>query len=203
MRIAKTLVIVKGETMLNLKRILAATDLSLKSLPGVNYAISLARQRGAELAIAYVAADREMPALSLNYVEGELLVPGRWAGLEQQSNGTVEAEIMKADRRLASFLERHVEAGMLASVRAKRLPRLGDVAEEIVTAAIQQECDLIVMSSRGRAWLRRMISGSLCEKVARMAPCPVLTIQPSVWVRDDGRLVPVESMKLAAAGSAA
>jgi nucleotide-binding universal stress UspA family protein len=189
--------------MLNIRKILAATDLSEKSLPGVKYAISLAKQRGVQLQIVYVADDPRVPTLSLNYVEGELLVPGQWTWFEEKRNGSVEAEIMKADRRLATFVERHVDPEMLASVPLKRVPRLGDVAEEIVTAAIQEECDLIVMSSRGRAWLRRMISGSLCEKVARMAPCPVLTIQPSVWVRDDGRLVPVESMKLAQAGSAA
>jgi nucleotide-binding universal stress UspA family protein len=189
--------------MLNIKKILAATDLSEKSLPGVKYAISLAKQRGMQLAIVYVAGDREIPTLSLNYVEGELLVPGQWTWFQERRNGSVEAEIMKAALKLATFLERHIEPEMLASVRLKRMARSGDVAEEIVTAAIQEECDLIVMSSRGRAWLRRMISGSLCEKVARMAPCPVLTIQPSVWVRDDGRLVPVESMKLAQAGSAA
>lgn len=52
------------------------------------------------------------------------------------------------------------------------------------------------MSSRGRGWLARLLAGSLSEKVARRAPCPVLTIQPSALVREDGRQMPARSLVL-------
>jgi nucleotide-binding universal stress UspA family protein len=39
--------------------------------------------------------------------------------------------------------------------------------------------DLIVIATHGVTGWRRFIFGSVAEKVIRMAPCPVLTIQVS------------------------
>jgi len=54
--------------------------------------------------------------------------------------------------------------------------REGDPVEEILEAAKESSCDLIVMGTHGRSGLGRLLLGSIAEKIMREAPCPVLTI---------------------------
>lgn len=47
-------------------------------------------------------------------------------------------------------------------------------AEAILTVAEEEEADLIAMSTHGRRGFDRLVGGSVTERVARHAPCPVL-----------------------------
>ena len=53
----------------------------------------------------------------------------------------------------------------------------GKADEAIVNVAIQEEVDLIVMVTHGRAGLARLLFGSVTEMVVRDAPCPVFAIR--------------------------
>jgi nucleotide-binding universal stress UspA family protein len=55
----------------------------------------------------------------------------------------------------------------------------GIASEEILRAADDFRCDLIVMGSEGRTGIGRTLIGSVAEQVARQAPCPVLICKPS------------------------
>lgn len=82
----------------------------------------------------------------------------------------------------------------LSSERSKRLRRLvdervtdrteshrivvhGDPAEELLKAARKERIDLIVIASRGESVLRRLMLGSVTEKVLRESDSPVLVIR--------------------------
>ena len=52
----------------------------------------------------------------------------------------------------------------------------GDPAEEILRVAEDTGCDLVVMGTHGRGGLRRLLMGSVAERVLRNAPRPVLTV---------------------------
>lgn len=54
----------------------------------------------------------------------------------------------------------------------------GDPAAEIVRAAEERGCGMIVISSHGRTGLGRMLFGSTAESVVRHARCPVLVVKP-------------------------
>jgi nucleotide-binding universal stress UspA family protein len=54
--------------------------------------------------------------------------------------------------------------------------RHGDPAEEIVRYARSHGVDLIVVGTHGRSGVSRAVLGSVAERVARHAPCPVLTV---------------------------
>jgi nucleotide-binding universal stress UspA family protein len=54
---------------------------------------------------------------------------------------------------------------------------IGDPAKSIVEAAHRWPADLVVIGSRGRDGVERVVLGSVAEGVARHAPCPVLVVR--------------------------
>ena len=52
----------------------------------------------------------------------------------------------------------------------------GPAAEDILKVAQQKSPDLIVMATHGRTGVRRLLLGSVTEKVVRAASCPVLAV---------------------------
>ena len=57
--------------------------------------------------------------------------------------------------------------------------RLGSArsADKIVETAKLESCDLIVMGSRGLGGIKEFFLGSVSDRVADEAPCPVLIIK--------------------------
>jgi nucleotide-binding universal stress UspA family protein len=53
----------------------------------------------------------------------------------------------------------------------------GYAAAEILAAAGRLKTDLIVMATHGRSGAKRLLLGSVAEKVVRGAPCAVLTLR--------------------------
>ena len=54
---------------------------------------------------------------------------------------------------------------------------IGDPGAEICHAATEHGADLIVLPSHGRTGIRRLLIGSVAERVVRLAPCPVLVLR--------------------------
>lgn len=54
---------------------------------------------------------------------------------------------------------------------------IGDPGHEIADYAQAQQAELIVMPSHGRTGIRRMLIGSVAERVVRLAHCPVLVLK--------------------------
>ena len=63
------------------------------------------------------------------------------------------------------------------SVQAEFRVVVGEPSREIVRLADEQDAGLIVMSTHGHTGLKRVLSGSVTERVVRRAPCPVLVIR--------------------------
>jgi len=55
--------------------------------------------------------------------------------------------------------------------------RSSEPADEITSYARAHDIDLIVMGTHGRGRMAHLLLGSVAEKVARTAPCPVLTMR--------------------------
>jgi nucleotide-binding universal stress UspA family protein len=56
----------------------------------------------------------------------------------------------------------------------------GAPADKIIETAKNEGIDLIIMGTHGRKGLERAIFGSVCDKVVRTSPCPVLTVNPAL-----------------------
>jgi len=167
--------------MINIKKILVPSDLTDVSVPAIGYAISLAKKHGAEVSVLHVLPMKAMQErLSQPYVTEDVVVPGSLAGRVQDFDAIRETK----NRVVHDFLEQKIGAEILRSVKTNPLVRFGKTAKEIVAAAKEERCDLLVMASRGSG-LARLFRGSLTERAARHAPCPVVTIQPSAEVRTE------------------
>jgi nucleotide-binding universal stress UspA family protein len=53
---------------------------------------------------------------------------------------------------------------------------IGESWRAVLLAAKDQQADLIVMGTHGRAGLERVFLGSIAEKIVRLSPIPVLTV---------------------------
>lgn len=67
--------------------------------------------------------------------------------------------------------------GMNAEVQTKVL--CGHVADEVIKEATEQQSELIVVGARGMTRFQRMLIGSTSDRVAKHAPCSVLTVRPT------------------------
>lgn len=53
----------------------------------------------------------------------------------------------------------------------------GDPADQIVAEAARVDADVIVLATHGRTGLKRLLLGSVAEKVVRLAGCPVYVLR--------------------------
>ncbi len=78
----------------------------------------------------------------------------------------------------------HAYLGQVTSRLARKgafvdsLVLAGDPAEELVRHAHEERFDLLAMCSRGKRGLKRMVLGSVAEKVLRHTAVPVLVVHP-------------------------
>jgi nucleotide-binding universal stress UspA family protein len=115
-------------------------------------------------------------------------------------------EEMREEARtyLQDVAKRHARPGM----KLRSLAPEGDVAGLIVDTAVDEDVDLIVMSTQGWSGVKKGTLGTIAERVLHNAPCPVLVMrspQPitRVLVTLDGSLLAEQVIEpaLAVAGS--
>jgi len=141
------------------RAILHATDFSPASRGALQRAIGLARRRRSRLLVLHVltppspfARDGRAAASYL-----ELLFGARTA----------------ARRRLAETVARARRVGVAVAGRVVE----GVPAEEIVRAARRGRAEAIVIGTHGRTGFRRLLMGSVAERVLQLSRCPVLTVR--------------------------
>lgn len=141
-----------------LRTILVPVDFSACSRKALQYAIPLAREFGAAIALIHV--------VHVNYAAGP-----EFGAMDFP---LVEADLRKnAEGELAKLAAAEIQ-GQVAFVC---LVRSGLEVIEIVDAAKKLESDLIVISTHGRTGLKHVFMGSVAENVVRLAPCPVLVVR--------------------------
>ena len=63
----------------------------------------------------------------------------------------------------------------------------GAPAKRILEVADAAAATMIVVGTRGRKGVRRLVLGSVCEEVVRNADVPVLTVRSGDWTAHPGR----------------
>jgi len=139
--------------MLGIHTILHPTDFSEHSEFALRLAGALARDYGARLIVLHVF---EPPPL----VYGEVMLPPPLEDLRSAAQQQLD-QLSVPD----------------VNVRVQRRLEQGDSVLEILHVAREAVADLIVMGTHGRTGLKRLLMGSVAERVTRQAPCPVLTVR--------------------------
>jgi nucleotide-binding universal stress UspA family protein len=166
--------------MLSIKKILVPTDFSDGSALAVGYALSLAKDHGAEVIAVHAISSKAIKPFSEPYLAGGVGSAGE-APIAIARQPNLENLFESRKQVLHNFLEQRIAPELLRAVKITPLIRLGKVVDEIVSAAKEVQSDVIVMTSQASR-LRRLFVGSFTERVIRRAPCPVL---PSAEVRTD------------------
>jgi len=143
------------------KRILVATDFSPHAERALEWAAALARRFGAELELATSV-----------FVVPFASVPGGYAAQPDNLRGARAA----TERRLEELAAELAGSG----VRAHYTVLHEDPSSGICALAREKGAELVALGTRGRAGLAHVLLGSVAERVARLAHCPVLTVHAEV-----------------------
>jgi nucleotide-binding universal stress UspA family protein len=143
-----------GSTHLKLDNILVATDLSSASEMALLHAISIAHRHDAKLLVVHVSSSQS------------------------------EGALMDAWRAVQTKIQGHFIAGRLTDVRHELLVKSGDVWTVLSGLIAERGIDLVVVGTRGRTGVWKLLLGSVAERIFRQSPCPVLTVGPSVSQQD-------------------
>jgi len=138
--------------MKKIKRIFIATDFSDTSKEAFNQAVQLARQMDATLLLAHVIEPIDMAVSHL------------------EPFGFPE---LRLQQRLDRMVQPVREEGLLVETHLLK----GDPAAEIIKAAGDLQCDLIVMGTHGRTGVPRLLMGSVTERVLRTSPLPIVAVR--------------------------
>ena len=136
-------------------RILVAIDGSESSKKAFDESVFLAQKCNSKLYVVHVVLDWEYGGDSAATFE---LID------ELRANGT---ELLEKCKNLA----------LKNNVQVKTLLEQGDYAHEIIEVAKRNDCDIIIMGSRGMSPFKELLLGSVSLKVMHHASCPVMIVR--------------------------
>jgi nucleotide-binding universal stress UspA family protein len=139
--------------------ILIPTDGSQLSIAAGRLAVQLAALHKARLTFVYV--------VDATVAEGV-------AGASGKETKRAQSELELSGQRYLGYLSRLASEADLAS---NQVIRHGVPCREITDLAREQGVDLIVIGQVGSRGPRRILIGSVTERVIEHAPCPVLVVK--------------------------
>jgi nucleotide-binding universal stress UspA family protein len=135
--------------------ILCATDFSEHSNRTIPYGVAIAREFGARLYVCHVI---DLSAVAI-YGEFQIDPIGQQERIRQQAQ------------------EQLSQMPGLADVEWEPLIRVGQPATEIARLVEEKAVDLVIACTRGHSGLKRLILGSVTQRLMRTLSCPVLAVQ--------------------------
>jgi len=137
------------------KSILCATDFSEFSNQTVSYGVALAKEFGASLIVCHVI---DLSSVAI-YGEFQLDPVGQQNRIMEDANAQLEK--LTGDQPVAW----------------EPLITVGKPADEIARAVEEKDIDLVIAATRGRSGFKRLILGSVTERLMRTLTCPLLVVR--------------------------
>jgi len=138
-----------------IKTIFCTTDISDFSNHAVSWGIAMAQEFGAKLYVCHVV---DFPT-SITYGDGPIFF------VDQQSQA-----IGNANNQLKQLVgDKEVQWEPLVSI--------GHAGDEISRLAKEKSADLVISATHGRSGLKRLILGSVTERLMRTLHCPLLIVR--------------------------
>jgi len=145
--------------MFDVDKIICPTDFSDPSYEGLKKAIEIAEHFTAELILVHIISP--IPNIMGTASPTGFHLPGVLEEMEKQATQKIEADA-------ADQIPDHI--------RSKTIVKIGRAAEQIVQTALEKKAEIIVMATHGQSGWQRFVSGSVTERVVRMATCPVYVV---------------------------
>ena len=149
------------------QKILVGIDGSDKSVEAPDYSLLIAKNTNAQLII-------------LNVLETEPWYYGKnayeWASPDEL-NKVYEKEKAKIQKILDNIQEKAKTVGIESKTKILMIPRTEDTVKPILKYAEDEEIDLIVVGTRGRTGIKKMLLGSVASGVVTYAHCPVIVVK--------------------------
>lgn len=145
--------------MTSIIRLLLATDFSEAAYEAECYALALAASWRADLSVITVL--EFPPGMNPEYAVNKLYLTER---MSDASAGLTELKRQAQQR------------GVQATTRIAT----GIPTDEVMTAAQEEQTNLIIVGTRGKSGLAHVLLGSTAERLIRTAPCPVLAVPAKV-----------------------
>ena len=141
-----------------MKKILVAIDFSDASAQALGYALKFAAQFDSQLLLLHVLHDpAEAPGFYSSKKAGKKVL----RNMEEAASGMMDEFVGKYLKKWTKF-------------DARIIPGLP--AEEIVRLSEKEKVDMIVIGTRGHGGLKRLMLGSVTDRVIRACTCPVLAV---------------------------
>lgn len=137
-----------------LKNIVVGADFSPASDAALLYSLGIARRNKGQVWIVHVIGDTFFSA--------------------ETQQRAIDDAWREGHRRMTE----HFITGKLDGVQAKLLVEQGSISEVLERTVSERKADLLVVGTRGRSRLGKLLLGSTAESIFRQATCPVLTVGP-------------------------
>ncbi|ABF41942.1 UspA [Candidatus Koribacter versatilis Ellin345] len=152
------MLITERPALIAIQNVLFATDFSSTSERALPFALEFATRYNATLFVAHAVPP--MPAVvPIEPVPDQTDVLRKGAGQEMQ---------------------RFVAKQSLKEIPHQAIVMDGEVWDVIRQVVADKRIDLVVLGTRGRGVLHKLLVGSIAEEIYRTVKCPVLTIGPEV-----------------------
>ena len=155
-----------------IKKILYTTDLTKNSLYAFYFAIDLARKHDAKIVILHcIGAILHKSSWETGFVD----VPKLVEDMKQDEKDRDVVEIRKEIQQFCQSAECQIGAPCVDLV-SEIIVKEGHPAEEILNTADTKECDVIVLGTHGKGWLKHTFLGSVANSVLERTRKPVFVI---------------------------
>lgn len=155
--------VVKGRAR-PLASVLIATDGSAGANEAIRFLLSLPLVRNTKVRLLSAVEPVLYPGSAPKMIRAQL--KGMIAQLERERRAEVEKVLDRGARELKAKV-----------TRLTRSMPTGHPAREIVAAAASFDADLVVVGARGLGGMKRLLLGSVSERVLHDARCPVLIVK--------------------------
>ena len=149
-----------------IKKILFATDLSKNSAYAFYYAVHMAKRDEAKIVILH--AVEPVPRMLISFEDFEHKVAkDRWEETVRKFKDRIQDISVKIDARMGIS-----SVDLVSNI----LIRLGHPVEEILKAVDEEGCDVIVLGTHGKGFLKQTFLGSVSTSVLLRTRKPVFIV---------------------------
>ena len=152
------------------KKIMCAVDFSDFTDETLAYSVAFCKEFHAKLFLAHIATD-----VNSSFVHSEIAIDRVTIQREYLTNAQKTLEDMA--KKIA--IENEIVVGK------------GDPADEICRLALREDIDLVITATHGKSGIKRLLIGSVTEKLMKTVHCPILVLRSQ-----EHKFIPVSDYKM-------